>query len=223
MLLVKNHHTNPYFNLAAEEYLLKQRDEDFFMLWQNAPCIVIGKNQNAHAQIHHDYVKENDITVVRRLSGGGAVFHDLGNINFTFITKKNHNEAIDFSPFTLPIIHALKDLNVNAEFSGRNDILIDGKKFSGNAQYYYKERLLHHGTLLFSGNLTDLAKALKPKPQKIEDKAVQSTISRVTNIKSHLSTPMTVQEFLQYLENPHTKKQSHLRNLSFHAGRLAKD
>lgn len=200
MLYIWNGNTNPYFNLAVEEHFLKNSEEECFILWRNAPCIVIGKNQNALSEINMEYVKEKDIIVIRRLSGGGAVFHDLGNINFTFITNRDKNDGINFSKFTQPIIAALKDLSINAEFSGRNDITIDGKKFSGNAQYYHKNRVLHHGTLLFSGNLTDLSQALKVKAQKFEDKSVKSVASRVTYISHHLPSPMAVLEFKDYLE-----------------------
>lgn len=201
MRYIINDFTNSYFNQAVEEYFMKNTDEDCFMLWRNEPCIFIGKNQNAMAEINIDFVKQNNIRVNRRYSGGGAVFHDLGNINFTFLTNKNQNDSIDFKKFTLPIINALKDLGINAEFSGRNDITIDGRKFSGNAQYYWKNRVLHHGTLLFSGNLTDLSAALKPKDIKFENKAVKSVASRVTNIKEHLPKPMTVLEFRDYLQS----------------------
>jgi lipoate-protein ligase A len=153
------------------------------------------------AEINVDFVKENNVRVNRRYSGGGAVFHDLGNINFTFLTNKVENEGIDFKKFTLPIINALRELNINAEFSGRNDITIEGKKFSGNAQYYWKNRVLHHGTLLFSGNLTNLSSALNPKEIKFEDKSVKSVASRVTNISQHLPQPMTVLEFRDFLQS----------------------
>lgn len=199
MRYINNDFTNPYFNQAVEEYFLKNTDEECFILWRNEPCIFIGKNQNAMSEINIDFVKQNDIKVVRRYSGGGAVFHDLGNINFTFLTNKDKHDCIDFKKFTQPIINALKDLNINAEFSGRNDITIDGKKFSGNAQYYWKNRVLHHGTLLFSGNLTNLSAALNPKPMKFENKGVKSVASRVTNIKEHLTEPMTVLEFRDFL------------------------
>jgi lipoate-protein ligase A len=124
MLLIYNDKTNPYFNLAMEEYLLKNFNEDMFILWRNEPSIIVGKNQNTISEINLDYVKEHNIPVVRRQSGGGAVFHDLGNINFTFIAN-NNNSFSDFKRFTLPIIELLKTLNINADFSGRNDLLID--------------------------------------------------------------------------------------------------
>ena len=200
MLCIYNKNTNPYFNLACEEYILKEFNEECFMLWRNSPCIVVGKNQNTLSEINKDYVDKNNITIVRRLSGGGAVFHDLGNINFTFIS--NQKETFnDFKRFTVPIIDALKQLNVNAEFSGRNDLTIDGKKFSGNAQYCYKNRVLHHGTLLFSANVTDISQSLNVKEKKFEGKAVKSVKSRVTNISSHLKSPMKVEEFIEFLMN----------------------
>jgi lipoate-protein ligase A len=201
MLYIRNDFTNSYFNQAVEEYFMKNTNEECFILWRNEPCVFIGKNQNAMAEINVDFVKENNVRVNRRYSGGGAVFHDLGNINFTFLTNKVENEGIDFKKFTLPIINALRELNINAEFSGRNDITIEGKKFSGNAQYYWKNRVLHHGTLLFSGNLTNLSSALNPKEIKFEDKSVKSVASRVTNISQHLPQPMTVLEFRDFLQS----------------------
>ena len=201
MLYINNNSTNPYFNLAAEEYLLKEKNDECFMLWRNEPCIVIGKNQNTISEINIDYVKENDITVVRRLSGGGAVFHDLGNLNFTFIVNDKENSFTNFKKFTQPIIEVLKSLNVYAEFSGRNDLTIEGKKFSGNAQYNYKNRVLHHGTLLFSSDMTNLSTALKVKPIKFEGKGVKSVGSRVTNISQHLTEPLGIIEFKDLIMN----------------------
>lgn len=209
MLYIKNDNTNPYFNHAAEEYFMKNFNDECFILWRNEPCVLIGKNQNALSEIDFNYVKENNITIVRRLSGGGAVFNDLGNINFTFITNKDKNDTINFKKFTQPIINALRDLSVEADFSGRNDITIEGKKFSGNAQYYNANRVLHHGTLLFSGNLTDLSLALKSNPLKFEDKSVKSVANRVTNISQHLQTPMSVLDFRDYLTS-HVMKANNI-------------
>jgi lipoate-protein ligase A len=201
MLIIKNPSTNPYFNLAAEEYLLKQFDDDIFTLWRNENAIIVGKHQNTLAEINVEHVEANKVNVVRRLSGGGAVFHDLGNINFTFISnaKEGADIKIDFKFFTMPIIEVLKEMGINAEFSGRNDLLIEGQKFSGNAEHIYhqKKRTLHHGTLLFASEIADLSAALKVNPLKFQDKAVKSFRSRVTNISSHLKEPLTVIEFYE--------------------------
>jgi lipoate-protein ligase A len=197
MLLIYNDKTNPYFNLAMEEYLLKNFNEDLFILWRNESSVIVGKNQNTLSEINLEYIKENNIPVVRRQSGGGAVFHDLGNINFTFIANDN-NSFSDFKRFTQPIIDLLKTLDINAEFSGRNDLLIDGKKFSGNAQYNYKNKVMHHGTLLFSSQIGDLSNALKVKPIKFEGKGIKSVKSRVTNISEHLKYDIDILEFKDF-------------------------
>ena len=196
MLYIGNNCTDPHFNLAAEEYVLTHFKEEVFMLWRNAPSIIIGRFQNTMAEINADYVKEHNIMVVRRMTGGGAVFHDLGNLNFTFV--QNGTEG-DFRSFTKPILDALCALGVNAEFQGRNDLAINGQKISGNAQCVHNGRMLHHGTLLFSVMMTNLADALKVNPLKFADKAVKSVRKRVTNISEHLPQPMTIEAFSDYL------------------------
>ena len=196
MLCIKNDNTNPYFNLAAEEYVLRNLKENCFMLWRNRPSIIVGKHQNTLAEINVEYVKENNIDVVRRLSGGGAVFHDLGNLNFTFIKNvEGEGALVDFKKYVEPILQVLKHLGVDAQFEGRNDIMIQGKKISGNAEHVFKKRVLHHGTLLFSSKMADLSSALKVNPLKYQDKGVKSVRSRVTNISEHLPKKMTVTEF----------------------------
>lgn len=203
MLCIKDSHTDPYFNLAADEYVLKNFTEDCFMLWRNAPSIIVGKHQNTLSEINIDYVKEKQIKVVRRISGGGAVFHDLGNLNFTFVRNGEAGNLVDFRKFTRPIIEVLQRMGINAKFEGRNDLTIEGKKFSGNAEHVWKNRVLHHGTLLFSAIMTDLSAALKVNPLKFKDKAVKSVRSRVTNISEHLEEKMDVLEFrdriMQYI------------------------
>ncbi|MBR5515141.1 MAG: lipoate--protein ligase [Clostridia bacterium] len=200
MLIVRNNSTDPYYNLALEEWLMDNTDEDIFMLWRNENTVVIGKNQNAYAEINREYADSHNIKVSRRLTGGGAVFHDLGNVNFTFITKKEEGSDIDFAKFTVPIINLLKKLGANAELSGRNDILIDGKKVSGNAQCVRKGKVLHHGTLLYSANLTDVSSVLRVDETKFQGKGIKSVRSRVANIKELCNTEMDVTEFIGYIE-----------------------
>ena len=167
------------------------------MLWQNDNAIIVGKHQNTLSEINIDYVKEHNIKVVRRLSGGGAVYHDLGNLNFSFTKTGTTTEMVDFKKYTMPILEVLQNLGINAAFSGRNDLTIDGKKFSGNAEHVFKNKVLHHGTLLFTSEMKNVTGALKINPLKYSDKAVKSIPSRVTNISEHLKYPLTIEEFTQ--------------------------
>lgn len=200
MLYIRNESNNPYFNLAFEEYLFNLDDnENYFLLWQNEPTIVVGKHQNTAKEINSEYVKEKGIHVVRRITGGGAVYHDLGNINYSFIIKNMKKADYDFSKFTIPIIKALKKFGVESELSGRNDITIDGKKFSGNAQVVKNSKLLHHGTLLFDSKMDELTKALNVSEDKFTSKGVKSVRARVTNIKDYMSEDITVSEFKEML------------------------
>jgi len=202
MFYIIDHSTDPYWNLAAEEYLFKNFHEPVFRLWQNDNAIIVGQHQNALAEVNINYVRQNCIKVVRRLTGGGAVFHDLGNVNFTFIDNRVDGEdsAQMFARFTKPIIDALGKLGVEAYLEGRNDLLIDGKKFSGNAVAVYKDRVLQHGTLLFSSSMSTLSNALASRPEKFVSKSVKSNIARVTNISDHLVQPMTINEFIRFME-----------------------
>lgn len=203
MIYVINDNNDPFFNHAAEEYIMKNFQDEVFMLWINKPSILIGKNQNTISEINLDYVKDNKIEVVRRLSGGGTVYNDLGNMNFTFITYRDKSKASlknGFEKFALPVVKALQELGVNAIFTGRNDIEINGRKFSGNAQCFQKDKLLHHGTLLYDCDMSKLSQALKSKRLKFKDKSVKSVGGRVTNIRSHLTKDMTLEEFKEYLK-----------------------
>lgn len=188
---------DPMINLAIEEYVLRNLDvnESYLLFYINEPSIIIGKNQNTAEEINTEYVEENGIKVVRRLSGGGAVYHDLGNLNFSFITKDDGESFHNFQKFTEPVVKALKKLGINAELSGRNDILAEGKKISGNAMFSTRGRMFSHGTLMFNVNVDDVVASLKVKKDKIESKGIKSVRSRVTNIADFLENPITIEEF----------------------------
>lgn len=195
MLLILRPQTDPYFNLAAEEYLLKNMKEDCFMLWQNDPAIIVGKHQNTLAEINYSFAKKNNIPVVRRVSGGGTVFHDLGNLNFTFISSGEKEKLVNFRKFTQPIIEILNQMGVPAMFEGKNDLRVKGLKISGNAEHVFKNKVLHHGTLLFAADLDYLNQAIKSVPERFKDKAVQSARSTVANITDFLDTEISLVEF----------------------------
>ncbi len=199
MLCIHLKNTNPFFCLAAEEYLLKNFTDDIFMLWQSEKTVVVGKHQNLLGEINYPFVRENNIKVARRISGGGTVFHDSGNVNFSFIKSVKSPAEISFKMFTAPVVEALAKLGVTATTSGRNDLLIEGLKISGNAEHVFKNRVLHHGTLLFNSDLKNLGQAIKVIPGKYESKAVQSNRSPVANISSFLKGKLTVEEFMQFL------------------------
>ena len=203
MKYIVNKSHNPFYNIALEAYAFRElRDEDeLFILWINEPTIVIGKHQNAIEEINKAYTDEHGIHVVRRLSGGGAVYHDLNNLNYTIISNKTQEGAFDFKTFSQPVIETLADLGVTATFTGRNDLEIDGKKFCGNAQAYYKGRMMHHGCLLFDVDMTVLGNALQVSKDKIESKGVKSVRARVTNILDELAEKMTVEAFSEQLLN----------------------
>lgn len=173
--------TDPFFNLSAEEYFLCEKDEDFFLLWQNEPCIVIGRNQNAADEINGDYVRTRSLPVVRRMTGGGAVYHDTGNLNFSFII----NSEADRVELCRPVIDVLRSIDVVAEISGRNDILVGGKKISGTAMCSRGGRSLFHGTLLISTDLEAMSEALKPDETKLIGHGVKSVRSRVANLSEY--------------------------------------
>lgn len=190
--------TDPRINLAIEEYVLKNMDidkDDFLLFYINQPSIIIGKNQNTIEEINTDYVDANGILVVRRLSGGGAVYHDLNNLNFSFLTKDDGDSFMNYKKFTQPVVDALGKMGISAELSGRNDIMAEGKKVSGNAQFVTKGRMFSHGTLLFKTDIDAVVASLKVKQDKIESKGIKSVRSRVGNISDYLKEPMSVEQF----------------------------
>lgn len=197
MKYIVNTSNDPAYNVALEAYAFQKLTDidEIFILWINEPAIIIGRHQNTIQEINKEFIDKNGIHVVRRLSGGGAVYHDLNNLNYTIISNNTQEGAFDFQTFSKPVIDTLAKLGVKAEFTGRNDLEINGQKFSGNAQAYYKGRMMHHGCLLFDVDMSVLGQALKVSKDKIESKGIKSVRARVTNIVDHLSDKITVQEF----------------------------
>lgn len=192
---------DPAVNLALEEYALRQSppNMDLLLFYINAPSVIIGRHQNTLEEINPDYVQQNGIHVVRRLSGGGAVYHDLGNLNFSFITNYHQENYQNFRKFTEPVVRSLATLGIQAELSGRNDILVGERKISGNAQYISNGRMVSHGTLLFDSDLSNISEALQVQASKLSFKGIKSIRSRVANICEFLTQPMTIEEFRDHL------------------------
>lgn len=200
MLIIDSPSHNAYFNIASEEYLLKKfTTEDLFLLYINAPSIIVGKFQNTLAEINLDYVKEKNINVVRRMSGGGTVYHDLGNLNFSFHTLLGQHDFMDFSIFTKPVLTMLNNLGVPAVLEGRNDLLVEGKKFSGNAKLARHGKMIQHGTILLNSEMEVLGEALKINPLKFIDKATKSNRSRVVNLINYLPEKTTTSDMKKWL------------------------
>ena len=200
MIYFNNPSTDVYFNLALDEYLLKHDfGDEIFYLWQNNNTVVVGKNQNTLEEINLKAVEEDQVNIIRRSSGGGAVYQDKGNLCFSFIVDKNSPLAKNYQTILQPIIEVLQKLGLSAKFAGKNDIEINGKKISGNAQLTYQNRLLHHGTILFDVNLAKLPKYLNVDQSKIISKGIKSIPARVTNIRPLLKTDITIEQFRDFI------------------------
>lgn len=212
-IYISQHH-NIFFNLATEEFFLKHTTDNIIMLWRSSPCIVVGKHQNLFAEVNLPYLLKNNILLARRLSGGGTVYHDLGNINFTFITTGEEGKLIDFEKQTNPIIEAINQLGVNASLGPRNNIFIGNQKISGNAEHIYRKRILHHGTLLFNSNLEILEDTIRTSGDKFKDKAVKSVRAAVTNISHHLGNEMSIEEFIEHLKSNLSKSNNHIKDIT---------
>ena len=205
MMYVKTESTSANFHFALEEYLLTECDvsDSYFLFWRTTPTLMVGKFQNTLAEINQTYVNQNNINVVRRITGGGTIYTDMNGWQFSYILKNHISGEMDFETFTRPVIDALASIDVLAYKSGRNDLLIDDKKFSGNAQYKTSTTHLHHGSLLFNTDLERMVRALNVDDQKIISKGIKSVRERVTNIADYLEAPMTSLAFrdvmLKYL------------------------
>lgn len=214
MILIDNENNNdPRINLALEEYIVRnfEADEDYLLFYINQPSIIIGKHQNTIEEINAEYVKENNVIVIRRISGGGAVYHDFGNLNFSFLTKYDSKKVNNFVQFVQPIVDALHNLGIKAEMTGRNDIIAEGRKISGNAQFSTMKKMFSHGTLLFDSNIENVVSALNVSGDKITSKGIKSVRSRVANITEFLEKPMKMVDFKAHILKEIFRNQSEIR------------
>lgn len=211
MIYVENNSQNPYFNFALEYYLMNEKElegDTIFMFWRTEPTLMVGKFQNTIEEINQKYVKENNINVVRRITGGGTIYTDLNGWQYSFITKKYDGNGIDFKTFTQPIIESLKNQGVEAHFNSRNDLLIGDKKFSGNAQCVKGTCRLHHGSILFDTNIEEMVKSITVAEEKIISKGIKSVRERVTNVKEHMSQDIDSAQFKNIMLESLLKKSS---------------
>ena len=208
MIFIKNKNTDVYFNLAMEEYFFEKfKKDEVFMLWINEPSVVIGKHQNLIEELNMKYCFENNIKIARRLSGGGTVVHDFGNLNYTYITNTTGDTALDFKEFLKPMYNALLNLKIDANISPRNDFRVEEKKICGHSQFMRKKRVLHHGCILFDSNLDNLRNALNVENKKIISKSAKSVKSSVANLKEISKIDYEISDFLEKLKNEILKTQ----------------
>jgi lipoate---protein ligase len=198
---IQRSETDPYYNLAAEEYLLKTATTDTFMTWRDEPSVIVGKHQVTSKEINQDFIESSQLPVIRRISGGGSVYHDLGNVNFSFIYTDRKDNLVDFKQFTKPIILFLKEFGLNANFEEKNNVTVDGLKVSGNSAHVFKNKVLHHGTLLFNSDLGALNKAVRGNEKNYKDKSVSSVPAKVANISSLIKVKLSGDEFLDSMNS----------------------
>jgi len=224
MRFIPNENTDPAVNLAMEEYILSGMDlqENVLFFFIDKPSIIVGRHQNTHDEINESYVNTHNIQVVRRLSGGGAVYHDFGNLCYSFIIPHDQKQMTDFHTFTMPVVNALRNLGAPVALSGRNDLLLNGLKISGNAYYHNQFGSVCHGTLLFDSDLSILAQALKVQPEKFQNKGIQSVRSRVTNLKPFLPQFINIYAFREALLHEIIGKSEDICKTEFTASDLHK-
>lgn len=187
MLFIHHNSLEPAYNLALEEYLSHHQKNDYAILWQNKPTVVVGKHQNLFAESYPNRAAQQNVAMARRISGGGTVYHDSGNLNFSFIQQREKGKQVDFKAFIQPISDFLNSqYGLNTYLSPRSDLMLDGYKFSGNAEHVYKQRVLHHGTLLFNANLDTLAYLLRPDVSAFSGRTIGSVRSKVCNLHDAL-------------------------------------
>lgn len=215
MILIDRPQTEPYFNIAAEEYVLREFDDDVFMLWCNKPSVIIGKHQVAAAETNIVYTHRNAIPVIRRISGGGTVYHDEGNLNYSLIKRGKMGQLVDYRKYAGTIIRALERFNLKAELSGKSSLAIDGIKFSGNAEHIYRDKVLHHGTLLFDSNLDELRKCIRPQHNGYDDKSIKSVDSKIMNLSQLLPAGMEMSDFKKIILDQLMAEHTGVKNYSF--------
>lgn len=215
MILIDRNETDPYFNIAAEEYVLKEMNEDVFMLWISQPSVIIGKHQVAAAEADMIYVHRNNIPVIRRISGGGTVYHDEGNLNYSLIMKGEKGSLVDYEKYSGPVIRALAKHGIKAVLEGKSNLVTGGLKFSGNAEHVYHNKVLHHGTLLFSTDIQSLRNCLRPDHRDYVHRSIRSNDSNITNLSDHLPWEVNIRHLRDLLIRQIREDYPEIREYSF--------